>query len=191
MNISYILLYCARAFSFAVVVGMVWSIGYIVMSIKNQSWKGWQHFFISLMFVCYLSALLQITVIRQWSGFLDVAQWIHTMETIQWVPLKTTIETAQQGMVSFIYHVGGNMIWFVPFGVLCPLWKKHFFDVRYFILISIALSLGIEILQWILSSGISDIDDILFNTMGSMMGWYLLRYMARKIKIDIIQIADK
>ena len=42
------------------------------------------------------------------------------------------------------------------------------------------LSLGIEVMQWVLGSGISDIDDVIFNVAGAVLGYWLLRVGERR-----------
>ncbi|WP_433583180.1 VanZ family protein [Paenibacillus amylolyticus] len=68
-----------------------------------------------------------------------------------------------------------NMLMFAPFGFILPhigMKTRHFKPV---LLISLLVTLGIEILQMITGRGIFELDDILHNTLGSMAGYLLMR----------------
>ncbi len=69
-----------------------------------------------------------------------------------------------------------NMVVFVPVGLLAGVtfrrmtWKK-------IIIVGLCLSLGIEALQFVFKKGFSEVDDVMHNTFGCLMGyviWLLL-----------------
>lgn len=72
-----------------------------------------------------------------------------------------------------MYNAKGNVLLFFPLGVLIPLlWRRlRFWTV---ILIAIALSAGIEILQYISqawgSYRLTDVNDVILNTLGACAG---------------------
>ena len=70
----------------------------------------------------------------------------------------------------FFKNVLGNIIIFIPFGILI----KEEFNLNIFktILISLIFSLSIEIVQ-LLIGRVFDIDDILLNVIGSLIGYLL------------------
>ena len=85
----------------------------------------------------------------------------------------------KQGVWPLIYHMIGNMIWFVPLGLIGPLSKKVFRTVQSTMMIGILLSVSIEVMQWVFHTGISDIDDIWLNVLGALAGymiWYSLPF---------------
>ena len=88
-------------------------------------------------------------------------------------------------------HYMLNVIHFVPFGFLLPiLWKK--FEKLYFVLLFGALfSLSIEIFQ-LFCIRVTDIDDFLMNTIGTLVG-YLLYLCAKRIfpKISVFSVASE
>lgn len=116
--------------------------------------------------VIYLILLLQITVFRfglHWVP-LDVARTIN-MQPL--VTLKLLTPWAQ------FYNIVGNIVWFVPLGLALPQVFKGcgFWRV---LLLGALLSITIESLQYLFYTGISDIDDVIFNTLGAITGWILL-----------------
>jgi glycopeptide antibiotics resistance protein len=60
----------------------------------------------------------------------------------------------------------------VPLGFLLPLLWKRFEKMRLTLLFGFLLSLAIEIAQ-LLTHRATDIDDILMNTLGTIIGYYL------------------
>ncbi|CAM4007080.1 VanZ like family protein [Corynebacterium belfantii] len=65
----------------------------------------------------------------------------------------------------------GNVALFVPWGYLLALlgWRLRW-PVVVATLASISLSAGIETLQFIFARGYSDIDDVVFNSLGGLLG---------------------
>ncbi|WP_299512049.1 VanZ family protein [uncultured Rummeliibacillus sp.] len=82
---------------------------------------------------------------------------------------------AEQG---FTLNVWGNILMFIPLGIYFANWMKkfHFWKVLGAI---IGTSLGIEVLQYIFKRGASDIDDLLLNTAGGLIG--ILIYLVLKV----------
>lgn len=72
----------------------------------------------------------------------------------------------------FSLNVWGNMLMFIPLGLYVANLMKPF---RFWnVLGAIAgTSLGIEILQYIFKRGASDIDDLLLNTAGGLIGIFI------------------
>ena len=82
------------------------------------------------------------------------------------------------GIHSF-YNLAGNILGFVPAGFFIPmLWKekRNFF---YTVCMTFQLSLQAEILQLIFRVGSFDVDDLLLNTFGGMLGYLLLMLLIK------------
>lgn len=70
-----------------------------------------------------------------------------------------------------------NIMLFVPFGVLLPLWGKKT-DKPYFVIpIGTTVSLIIETAQYIFKIGVFEFDDILNNTVGVILGYCAYRLL--------------
>lgn len=116
--------------------------------------------------VIYVILLLQITVFRF---------------GLHWVPLEVPRTTNIEPLVTLklltpwaqFYNVVGNIVWFVPLGMALP---QVFPKCRFLrtVLLGMVLSLSIEGLQYLFFTGISDVDDVIFNTLGAAIGWLLL-----------------
>lgn len=64
-----------------------------------------------------------------------------------------------------------NVLLFVPLGMMLPLFWRKFRDGRYTVLCGFLLSLAVELSQ--LFSGITDIDDLITNTLGTFLGYLI------------------
>lgn len=75
------------------------------------------------------------------------------------------------------YNIWGNLLGFVPLGILLPLafpWFRHGFKL---LLAGFIVSLGYETTQLYTGLGIWDVDDLLLNTAGALIG-YILYFIA-------------
>lgn len=125
--------------------------------------------------VIHLILLLQITVFRfglQWVP-LDVPRTINKLPL---VTLKLLTPWAQ------FYNVVGNIVWFVPLGLALP---QVFPKCRFWrtVLLGALLSTTIEGLQYLFYTGITDVDDVIFNTLGAAIGCLLLMFWRLPAKI--------
>lgn len=64
-----------------------------------------------------------------------------------------------------------NIIMFIPFGFLAPMVFKPMRNVGFCVLIGFLCSCGIEISQLITQRGYCQLDDVVTNTMGMLVGW--------------------
>lgn len=67
----------------------------------------------------------------------------------------------------------GNVVGFMPYGFILPLIYKSKRKLWMIMLLTMEFSLFIELTQLMLKVGICDIDDILMNTIGGMLGYGL------------------
>ena len=135
---------------------------------------------IRLLLVLYLAALLHITVIRGGARWGQLLSLDRGWETVQLIPLYYTALELERGVLAFLYPVLGNIAWFLPYGVLMPLANPKWRTLPKVMLTGAGLSMGIEVMQWVLGSGISDIDDVIFNAAGAALGYWLLGIVRRR-----------
>lgn len=125
-----------------------------------------------LLRIGYLAALVQITVLR---GGVDSAAVLRgSREAPQLALLHTTLEELRRGAWPLIFHVAGNMLWFAPLGWMCrerSTWAA--------LLAGAGLSVAIELMQYLLMTGVTDVDDVLMNVLGALTGWLLARLWRR------------
>ena len=73
----------------------------------------------------------------------------------------------------FIQNIVGNILMFMPFGMFL----NAYFNIKRLPLIVITFfySLSIELVQMIIGR-VFDVDDIILNLVGSVIGWYFSKY---------------
>ena len=79
------------------------------------------------------------------------------------------------GMKYVILNFAGNVIAFIPFGYLLPKMVKKKPRLFHTVLFSFEFSLLVELTQLISRTGSFDVDDLILNTFGGLIG-YILYY---------------
>lgn len=80
-----------------------------------------------------------------------------------------------------------NILMFVPFGVMLPFWKGKGVGARAACFLSLLATFSIETLQLITRRGCFDVDDLLHNWMGAMLGYFVMVFLldlARNKRLD-------
>ena len=147
---------------------------------------------IRVLAVLWLAALLRLTVFRNgcfrhglFSGRIEWDAFAYYAKLIR-------IEYWRY----FTYLFVGNLVWFMPVGVLVQIRAagsagretrlrknvdKQYLSLRA-ALWGFLLSLGIETMQFVLGSGVSELDDLILNTAGAMLGYGLMYILHKTCK---------
>lgn len=90
------------------------------------------------------------------------------------------------GMKNMVINVIGNIVAFVPFGFFMAFLGNKRRGAIHVVLLSLELSLGVEVIQLLTKVGSYDVDDILLNTIGGAIGYifYLLCCQIMKRRSD-------
>lgn len=133
-------------------------------------------------FAFYLILILMLTTFRDtyfpWQLYFNFGR---PLSDINFVFMKETWKLVYApSRLDFFYNSFGNVLCFVPFGILFPIVfsKKQSFPKT--VLIGMLLSVCIETLQFWLGTGVSDIDDVFFNTCGAILG-YAIYWIFKKL----------
>ena len=81
----------------------------------------------------------------------------------------------------FILNVIGNIAVFVPFGIFVPTLFLRCKNIFLTVLLALQMSLTVELIQLVAQVGSFDVDDILLNTIGGLLG-YLIWFIFQIIK---------
>ena len=75
----------------------------------------------------------------------------------------------------------GNIGWFVPFGFMLTalLKKKVFIKV---VTLGFTFSFSIEMLQYVFRKGVAELDDLILNVFGAVLGYFLYRLLSNASK---------
>lgn len=85
------------------------------------------------------------------------------------------------GLMTVLLNLGGNIVAFIPFGVILPVLHRKFRSFFFMTFMTLEFSLLVEIIQLIFKVGSFDVDDLLLNTIGGMSG-YLIFAIMNKIR---------
>ena len=79
------------------------------------------------------------------------------------------------GIAAVILNVAGNIAAFMPFGFFLPVFSKRCKRFLNTVFYSCELSLLVELIQLITKVGSFDIDDIILNTIGGAVGFWIFK----------------
>ena len=123
----------------------------------------------------WLAVLFRITVFRP-------GCFSHGLFSgrIEWDAFAYYTKLAQRGNWRyFTYLFVGNLIWFAPAGVLVRLRGGKLWQAA---LAGLGLSLLVESLQFVLGSGVSELDDLILNSLGAIIGFALTALLLSVIR---------
>ena len=104
---------------------------------------------------------------------------------INWIPFVNLFDYPE--MRDILINVIGNTAMFIPLGIVWPSVYKGLDTHWKVISAGIGISLCIEILQLPFYDRVSDVDDLLLNSLGFIIG-YLLYLLAKSLKKNIHRI---
>ena len=86
------------------------------------------------------------------------------------------------GIFAVFTNLAGNILVFIPFGFFMPMASKYK-SLGGTLVYSFGVSLCVEVFQLVMRVGCFDVDDLLLNTLGGVLGhglYILCRYIRRR-----------
>lgn len=132
-------------------------------------------------FLFYIVMLFSVTVFRK-------GLFMNTTHDVNLIPFDELITSSYYQMniwgkrsafIIFGYNVFGNILWFIPFGFFCAHVMENINSKKMFIY-AFLLSFSIEVMQYLFYTGISDIDDVIFNVTGGLIGYMIYKYIEKR-----------
>jgi glycopeptide antibiotics resistance protein len=151
--------------------------------------KVFMKIFLTLLLGLYLLVLTKLILLK-YIGFADITSGFDfSFNEYQWrasnfIPLKTIIYylfLADVNLNIKIENLVGNVIGFVPLGFILPLLSKRFLSLKAVIAAAFSLSLTYEIVQLLFGLGSFDVDDLILNTLGGILGYMPIKLTYRMI----------
>ena len=125
------------------------------------------------LFVAYTIFIVWYTLLkREPRSFERVFKPELFWEIRGWIENPTVVNKAEA--VQYLL----NILFFIPYGFLFP-WKDNWKRV---IVTALVLSVFLELSQFIFNLGWCEVDDVISNTLGAMIGYWIL-WKANKRKI--------
>ncbi len=153
-----------------------------------------------LILVIYFLILIRLTIFKfsiiMISSPLNSYQYtfLGVDGIINIIPFKETVNILRDGIHNnrIIKGIILNVIYFIPLGFLLPLLFKKINNFLKIILISTITSSLIEIIQLFTIFSVSNIDDVIFNIIGSAIGLICFKLFEKIVKkLNIEQVVEK
>lgn len=106
------------------------------------------------------------------------------IDTISLFPFWSYLEMIQTSNLNMGRQILYNILAFVPFGILLPMLGRRFQRLKIVLLCGFLLSGLIESAQFLFHLGWCDIDDVINNTAGAVIGygiWHILKISVRRL----------
>ncbi|MEJ9111282.1 VanZ family protein [Bacillus paramobilis] len=104
------------------------------------------------------------------------------VRTIDFDVLSQYQQAWNQFSFNSFFHIFVNIGMLFPLGILLPLFNEVFLKVKWMLISSITTSLFIETLQFITLRGSAELDDLLHNTIGMMLGYCIFNIVLILLK---------
>ncbi|GAA0696431.1 hypothetical protein GCM10008904_00410 [Paraclostridium ghonii] len=142
---------------------------------------------LNIIFLIYLLILIKIILFKT-NSFIDLLKGNTSAgyRGANLMPFKTIFTffdtTKHFSFLRAISNTLGNIAIFLPLGYLLPILTKKINNIYKVFLVSILVSIAFESLQYIFYLGSLDIDDVILNTLGGVIG-YIIYYFIKKLTI--------
>lgn len=133
-----------------------------------------------ILFIAYLILLFYLLFFSEKMGRTDVVKE-YRYNLVLFREIKRFYSVIDTQPKLFWLNIPGNVLAFMPFGFLIPRLREKRTNVFLAGLFSLELSFLVELLQLIFKLGCFDVDDLLLNTIGGVLG-YLLYLVFRREK---------
>lgn len=121
-----------------------------------------------LLLMCYLGGLVAVTLMSRTEDGFRMGVQLH--------PFLAFFEAWNAFTLRVWLNPLLNIAMFIPLGVLLPFSAKRFRQWYWALAAGAGTSLVIEVLQYILGRGQADIDDLICNILGAMLGYCLCMF---------------
>ena len=149
---------------------------------------GMKHELLLLLFVIYGTAVLAITIAPgSMHGFnqpqgpkVNVMPFLNTYHNFK----NTLADPSGEATIDSLENIFGNFFLFTPLGILLPLIFSRINSVKQMAVIFLITAVSIELIQLVLrrfgTYRTADIDDVILNTTGGILGWLIYAFIFKR-----------
>lgn len=128
-----------------------------------------------VLFITYLALLVYFLFFAESMGrTLSQEEYSYNLELFKEIRRFYTYRR-KLGLVAVTLNLIGNIGAFVPFGFFLPVISRSGRKCFHTVLLSFLFSLVVETTQLIYKVGIFDVDDLLLNTLGGLLGYMFFK----------------
>ncbi|MBD5518480.1 MAG: VanZ family protein [Lachnospiraceae bacterium] len=140
---------------------------------KKVPWLFWWRPLVGFLFITYMYCVLQLTIISREPGNYGAVDWRFL---VRW--------NENDAQKAFLL---ANIIMFIPFGVLLPMFGKTMSHILIVLPIALACSVCIEALQLKYQLGFCQLDDVMANSVGFLIG-FLIFLTIRDVYLFVVML---
>lgn len=123
-------------------------------------------------FIVYLIALVYFLFFSEQMGRVPSDEYKYSL-----IPLREIrrylVYWREIGIRNVMLNLLGNVVCFVPFGFVLPIISRNQRKGSRILLLSFLCSLLVELIQLVSKVGSCDVDDLILNTLGGMLGYFV------------------
>lgn len=135
-----------------------------------------------LLFIIYMCVLVYVVFFAEAMGRTSQDGYVYNITPLKEIKrfMKYIWDNDALGRAARL-NIFGNIIAFIPFGIYLPYTSESKLGFISTFLYTFSLSLTIELVQLITKVGSCDVDDIILNALGGVIG-YILWYIYTKLR---------
>lgn len=134
-----------------------------------------------VLWVCFLAYLLLLGyIVFVGSGFgrVENEEYRYNLTLFQEIGRYVSLGARTGNWTLFKFNVIGNILVFVPLGIFLPRIFQKCRKILSVALISLEVSLLIEVTQLVTKIGSFDVDDLFLNTLGGILGYIIYKILS-------------
>lgn len=137
--------------------------------------EGWIKIGLYFVFIVYGVIMFRLLFIR-------ASTWLSYKYNL--IPFKSYFYTFNYADVKFwVFNFFGNLALFIPFGLMLPIVITKFQGFKRYFLLLLSIIVVVEVLQLVTRVGSFDVDDIILNSIGGLIGFIISKkLLASKVK---------
>jgi glycopeptide antibiotics resistance protein len=128
--------------------------------------------FIITLTIIYVLIMIKLLFLRRHSYYWDSYNYnLIPLETIK----RYIFNRHSYNQDIWVKNLFGNIILFIPLGLAIPTLNKKYMRVSPFIILVLLILISVELIQMFTKVGSLDIDDIILNAFGALIGFGVIR----------------
>ena len=125
-----------------------------------------------VLFVLYMILLVYFLFFAEEYGRVAQTERLYRYNLVPFVEIKRFwMYRAQLGTFAVFSNIFGNVIGFLPFGFILPIIFRRMNSCFLICISGFLFSLTVEVIQLVTKVGCFDVDDMILNTLGAVLGY--------------------
>ena len=156
-------------FSFLFVAIIAFAFGALTFTLcKIKKFNNKKNLF-TVLLVMYIAGVLGVTILCKYPG----------ERVCSFIPFSAYAMNLTRGNTWFFMQEVFNILMFIPFGGIVGIKKK----AKQTVLYGLSFSLFIEVIQFVAGRGSFDVNDLIGNTLGTLLGVIIIKAIIKRTKV--------